>query len=275
MRIETGVRLGLVVMALVAGACAKVDKVEVTPATSLLTAAGQKIKITATAIDQNGAPMEKAKFEFVSSDTSVVTVDESGEVSAVRSGAADVTVKSGEKSAVAKIDVSIPAKLTFQPELISLTGLGSTAELVAKVSDDAGRPIPGAQANFSVENSAIGAITGKTVTAMSLGSTKITASFGALSAAADLTVALPIFAAISVEPVAPPTMKVGESVQLIVAAKSADGVNVAGVPMEFSSANAKVATVEPSGKIVAVSAGSTTVNVTSGDKTAAVKVSVK
>lgn len=275
MQLGHGIRNGIFGAALLAAACAKVEKVEVTPDAVTLTAAGQKKALVATAWDQGGGKMAGQKFEYRSSDETVATVNAEGEISAVRSGTATITTRVGEKGATTSVDVRIPTKLSFAQESIELMGLGSTAALTASVSDDTGRPIGGAQANFQVENPAIAAISGNTVTAISLGSTTVTASFGSLSAATVVSVALPTFAMISAEPAAPAPIKPGEQIQLLVAAKSAEGVNVAGVPISFTTGDAKVATVDPSGKIVGTGPGSTTVSVISGDKTATVKVVVR
>lgn len=262
----------VIALALVAG-CQKVEKIDIAPPTVLFTAAGQSSSLTATALDADGKPVDKVEIKFASSDDSIATVDAAGKVTAVKSGAATVSAKSGEKEGLSKIEVRIPAKIVVTPTPVALVGLGATVALEAKVSDQIDRPIEGAAVNFAVADQAIAMVTDRTLTSKGVGTTKITASFGAVTQEFDVTVTMPEFATVAVDP-AELSVKLGESGVVNANAKAADGNPVAGVSFTFASSDEKVATVDASGKVSPVAAGAVTITATAGDKSAVAKVKI-
>jgi len=259
-------------------ACKKVDRIEVEPKTLSFNEAGKKESLKATAVMEDGKPVEDVKLEFSSSDTKVATVDGSGTVVAVKSGKANIEVKGGdkgsEKSAKVPVEVSIPGAIVVKNNAISLTGLGTTATIDAQVQDDAGQPMQGAAVEFTSADAKIAEVSGNTVTAKGPGKTQVTATSGALRQAVDVTVALPEVATVAFDG-APATLKVGESAELKISAKGADGAAIAGVTPTFTSSNEKLATVDGTGKVTAVKVGAVTITAKSGDKTAATKITIK
>lgn len=257
-----------------ASACKKVDRIEVDPKSVALNTAGQKETLKVTAVTADGQPVDNVKFEFSSSDKNVATVDAMGTVIAVKSGSASVEVKGGEKSAKVPVEVVIPSSITIKGGPIALTGLGTKAVIDAQVQDDAGRPVEGAQVEFASADPNIAEVSGNTVTAKGVGTTSVTATSGALRQQVEVSVKLPEVASISIEGT-PATLKVGESATLNIAAKAADGAAIAGVTPTFTSSNAKLATVDATGKVTAVKPGAVTITAKSGDKTAATKITIK
>jgi uncharacterized protein YjdB len=217
--------------------------------------------------------VEDVKLEFASTDPNVATVDAKGTVAAVKSGSATVEIKGGEKSAKVPVEVSIPAAIAVKGP-ITLTGLGSKAEAEATVQDDAGRPVSGAAVEFTSADPNIAEVAGNTVTAKAVGSTSLTATSGALRQQIEVTVKLPEVASMAIED-APANMKVGESVELKVTAKAADGAVIAGVTPAFASSNEKLATVDDKGTVKAVKVGTVTITARNGDKSADAKIVIK
>ncbi len=78
--------------------------VEVTPATHTL-AAGDTVRLVATATDDNGHVVEAAAFGWSSSDAAVAAVDDSGLVTGVAPGRATATATAGGVSQSASITV--------------------------------------------------------------------------------------------------------------------------------------------------------------------------
>ena len=255
-------------------ACTKVERIEVEPKTVSFTEAGKKETLKASAVTAEGKPVENVKFEFSSSDTKVATVDANGTVVAVKSGKATIEVKGSEKSAKVPVEVSIPGAIVVKNNAIALTGIGTTATIDAQVQDDTGQPIQGAAVEFTSADANVAEVSGNTVTAKGPGKTQVTATSGALRQAVDVTVALPEVASVAIDG-APATMKVGESVELKVSAKAADGAAIAGVTPTFTSSNEKLATVDATGKVTAVKVGAVTISAKSGDKTADTKITIK
>jgi len=254
-------------------ACKKVDRIEVEPKSVTFTEAGKKELLKPTALTADGQPVEGVKFEFASSDPKVATVDANGAIVAVKSGSASVDVKASEKAAKVAVEVSIPAAITVKGP-ITLSGLGSTATVDATVQDDAGRTVKDAQMELASADPKIAEVSGMTVTAKGVGTTSLTATSGALRQQVEVTVKLPEVASIAFDD-APANIKVGQSATLKIAAKGADGAAIAGVAPAFTSSNAKIATVDATGTVKALKAGTVTITAKSGDKTADTKIAIK
>jgi hypothetical protein len=258
----------------VVSACKKVDHIEVEPKSVMMTQASEKSALKATAVTADGKPVDGVKFEFTSTDKNVATVDANGTVVAVKSGSTNVQIKGGEKSAKVPVEVSIPGGITVKGGPITLMGVGSTATLDAQVQDDAGRPVEGAKIDFASADDKVAEVSGTTVTAKGVGTTKVTATSGALRQEVEVTVKMPEVASVSIDG-APATLKVGQSATLNVAAKSADGKAIAGMTPTFTSSNPKFATVDATGKVTGVKPGVATITAKSGDKTATAKMTIK
>lgn len=267
--------LTLTAAVLVASACSRLERIEVDPKSLELTTAGQSQNLGVKGFDQNNKAMEKVEFAYTSTNPSVATVDATGKVVAVKSGSATVEISSGEKKEVVAIEVKIPGKLTLNPSPIALTGVSATVALEAKVFDDAERPIDGAKVEFAVADPTIATIKDGTLTSAAVGSTKVTATSGALKAETDLTVALPAFESIVIEPASPIAAKVGEMKFLQVSFKDAAGAGVAGLKPTFTSSDEKIAQVNEGGQVTAVAAGNATITVSLGEKSATATVSIK
>jgi hypothetical protein len=266
--------LMLAAVAVVAVGCTKVDRIEVQPATLTLSQTEQKNALKATALTADGKPVPDTKFTFTSSDEKVAKVDDKGSVVAQKSGSAVITVSGAEKSAKVPVEVSIPASIVVKGSPVTLTGVGSTATLEAQVQNDAGRPVQGSTVEFTTGDAAIVEVNGTTLTAKAPGTTQVTATSGSVRQPIDVTVKLPEVASVAIDG-APASLKVGESAQLNVVAKAADGAAINGLTHTFTSSNDKLATVDATGKVTGVKPGAVTITVKNGEKTADAKITIK
>jgi uncharacterized protein YjdB len=260
-------------VALLSG-CTKVDRIEVQPNSLSLSETNQKNPLKATALTKDGKPVADTQFTFTSSDENVAKVDAQGSVTAQKSGSATITVSGAEKSAKVPVEVSIPSSIVIKGAPFTLTGLGTTATLEGQVQDDAGRPVKGATMEFTSADPKIAEVSGNTLTAKAPGTTQITATSGSLRQPLEVTVKLPEVAEVAIDG-APANLKVGESAQLNVVAKAADGAAITGVSYTFTSNNEKFATVDETGKVTAVKPGVATIIAKHGEKTAEAKITVK
>ena len=73
----------------------------------------------------------------------------------------------------------------------------------------------------------------------------------------------------------PTNLKVGDSVSVAATAKDAKGANIQGIGVTFSSSDEKIATVDGSGKVTAVKAGSATIKAESGGKSVEAPIAIK
>ncbi|ATB27042.1 alpha-fucosidase [Melittangium boletus DSM 14713] len=256
-------------------ACQKVEKIAVTPSKVALSEAGQTAQLAPQALTGEGEPVQKATFEFASSDGQVATVDPLGKVTAVKSGSATITVKSAEVSATTPVEVVIPSTLVLQGAPLTLTGLGSEGALTAEVKDDAGRTVPDAKVELSSADANVVAVEGNTLKAKAVGTTTVTATSGALKQTAEVTVKLPDVDTVAFTETVPATLKVGESAALAVVAKGTDGASIQGVSFTFTTSDEKIATVDAEGKVQAVKPGSVTIKAEGGSKAAETKLTIK
>ena len=156
---------------------------------------GQTKKLTAQGFDQSGTKLD-ATFTWASNNTAVATVDQTGLVSAIATGTADITASSGSvKSPASAITVNTssppPATLssiTVSPQSATMQ-TGKTLQLKAETFDQGGNPFT-ATVTWASDNTAVATVdqTGL-VSAVSAGTAKITASNGSVSSSpATITV---------------------------------------------------------------------------------------
>jgi hypothetical protein len=131
----------------------------------VLAASGQARQLVATALAENGDPVEDAPIEWTSSDPAVVDVSETGLLVAQGPGAAEVTAAVGEVSASATVAVNSTAELEI------FEGNGQTATSgqavptapAVRVTDADNDPVSGVRIRFTA-GTASGTVTGETQT---------------------------------------------------------------------------------------------------------------
>ena len=218
--------------------------------------------------------------EWTSSNTNVATVDTTGKVTGVSAGSATITVKTKDGSKVATCNV------TVKNPVISVTGVtlnktalnlvtGASESLVATIS-------PSNATNKDVEwtssntNVATVDTTGK-VTGVSAGSATITVKTkdGSKVATCNVTVKNPVISVTGVTlNKTALNLVTGASESLVATISPSNATNK---DVEWTSSNTNVATVDTTGKVTGVSAGSATITVKTKDgaKVATCNVTVK
>jgi hypothetical protein len=111
------------------------------------------------------------------------------------------------------------------------------------------------------------------VTGVVAGTATITATSEGQSGTASVTVTLAPVATVSVSPAAP-SVNVGQAVQLTVTLKDANGNTLTGRVVTWGSSNPAAATVNGSGLVTGVAAGSATITATSETKTGTAVITV-
>ena len=153
--------------------------------TSLSLISGESERLTATVKPDNATDKT---VTWSSSNTSVVDVDQRGEVRAYEAGTAVITAKAGDKSATCTVTVTVPVdRITLDRAAVSLK-VGESVKLTAtiKPSDATDKTI-----TWSSSNPAVAKVENGTVTAISEGSAVITAKAGEKSATCSVTVKNP------------------------------------------------------------------------------------
>jgi uncharacterized protein YjdB len=245
-----------ILAALASAACGPtVKRISMEPAQVQISTKGASVQVHATARDEKDQPIPDVQITWASSDPAVAAVDATGKVTAGKSGAATVTATAGEVKGTAAVKVSIPSSLAVMPPEVALTGIGQASRLQTAVKDDVGNAVVGQPVLFTSSDPNVAAVdNGGNVRSIGPGTATITARTGALTATVKVTV--------------------GKSEHLT-AAVTNKGQPVQGVTAKWSSDNAQVASVSPTGDVQGVKKGKAKVTATAGAKTESVVIMVQ
>jgi uncharacterized protein YjdB len=275
--VEEDMKKIAVLVALAVAACGpSVKTISVEPAKVTLDAKGATVQLKAVAKDDKGNPVDptKVKVAWSSGAPQTAAVDETGVLTAQRSGETTVTAAIGEVKGSVPVVVSIPAS-------ISVTAVskearpGDAIPLSVVVVDDAGKPVTVPRTiTWSTSDPGVARVADGKVEAVGPGSATITATTGSLNGGVTVTVRVPEFAKLSLTPAKTQTLKKGDRLTLKVAALDKKGQKVGGVPVAWKSSDARIATVSADGVVTALKKGSAKITAASSGKSATVGISV-
>jgi len=138
--------------------------IDVSPSSVLLDSIGDTQQLAATVRDQNGAAMSGATVTWASSSTTTVDVSESGLVTALATGSAQITASVGSITGQATVTVTPAARVVLVAgnNQIALSGYAVNIPPQVKVLDASGSPLAGRTVLFAVTGGG-GSVTGGTV----------------------------------------------------------------------------------------------------------------
>jgi uncharacterized protein YjdB len=246
--------------------------------------AGQTAQAVATPRDAGGAPLSDRPIVWQSSSSLIASVSDAGIISALASGAAVISATSegvrGEASLTVMAAAPVPVanvSVTLSPSSLVV---GQTANATATLRDAGGNDLTGRAVAWSSSNAGVASVNSSgVVTALSAGSTNIVATSEGQNGLAALTVSAPPppapvpVASVSVSPTAP-SLTVGGTIQLSATTRDASGNVLTGRTVTWTSSNAGAASVNSSGLVTAVSAGSATISAFSEGQTGSSTVTV-
>jgi uncharacterized protein YjdB len=223
--------------------------------------AGQSTQATATLKDANGTVLTGRSIVWTSSDVTVASVNATGLVTALKSGAVTITATSDGKSGAASLVIA--ASTTVAPvaavalSVASSINVGATAQATVTLTDDQGHVLTGRTiAYVSSDPGIISVSTTGLVTATKGGSVTITASSEGKSASAVVTSVAPKPTPRSITlSINASTINIGELAQATAVVKDANGATISGVPVTWSSSPSAVATVSSTGMAAGMGAG--------------------
>ena len=235
--------------------------------TELALEKGQAETLTATI---SPADATDQVVTWSSSASAVVSVDNSGRVTAVAGGNAVITAKAGEKQASCTVVVNVPVeRITLNRESITLDE-GATTTLVATVNpyDATDKTVA-----WSSSNDEIAMVDGSgKVTAVNAGEATITAKAGEKTAACRIIVQRYIAVASVTLNKTELTLLKGQSETLVATVVPDDATDKA---VTWSSSDVSVASVNEEGKVTAIKEGSAIITAKSGGKQATCVITVK
>ena len=224
---------------------------------------GETAQLTATAQDSNGATLSGRVITWSSGNTAVATVSSSGLVTARAAGSATVTATSEGKSGTAAVTVTqVPvASVEVTPATANIS-VGGTVQLTAVAKDSAGRILSGRPMSWISSNTQIATVAAGLVAGVAAGTAFVVASTEGKSDTATITVTFVPVAAVTVSP-SSTSVFVGANVQLTATTRDANGNTLTGRSISWASSNTAVATVNTTGRVTGVAAGSATITATS------------
>ena len=226
---------------------------------------GQSVQMEYT-MEMEPAEATRPQLVWESSDPSVLSVDQNGLVTALKTGKATLTLSGGEASVSCAVTVTVPAdSLAFDQESYQVA-MGKTLVLPLTALPE------GANESYSWESSdtAIATVGADgTVTAVAPGTVTITVTGANATASCTVTVTVPPEKVVLSH--SELNLKVG-STQLLAAVVMPE--NATDKQVTWESSDTAIVTVGADGTVTAVAPGSATVTVRCGEVTASCTVTV-
>jgi uncharacterized protein YjdB len=258
-----------------------VTTVTVSPASASV-GAGGTATLQATVKDQNGNAMTGQTVTWSTNNAAAATVNSSGVVTGVTAGSATITALSSGVSGTSAITVTagpppppVVTTVTVAPTSASVVA-GATTTLQATVKDQNGNVMTGQTVTWSTNNAAAATVNSSgVVTGVAAGSATITATSSGKTGTSSITVTAvpPVVTTVTVAPTSA-SVVAGATTTLQATVKDQNGNVMSGQTVTWSTNNAAAATVNSSGVVTGVAAGSATITATSSGKTGTSSITV-
>lgn len=230
---------------------------------------GGIFQLTVTVIDQEGDTLSRGAA-FTSSNTAVASVSNTGLVTALTAGSANITATVDNVSDTVTVVVeedTTAADLTLDPGDTNLA-VGDTLTFAATVTTAGGDTLTGQVVTFSSIDPAVATVNASSglVTAVAVGRTNLVATSGAVSDTVEVSVGTEPGGNVGTLTLTPATLTlaVGASDTLAVAVTDTLGAAILDPIVDFSSSATAVATVNAFGVVTGVATGSANVVATFG-----------
>lgn len=243
-----------------------VASVVVDPSTATVLV-GQSKQLTAKALDAQGDELSGRTITWSSSNEDVASVSSTGKVLALAAGEVTITATSEGKGGTAKITSVMPvSSVTVAPDSISVV-VGNTGTFTATPEDANGQTLAGRAVTWQSSDAGVATVADGVVTGVAVGLVTITATSEGKNGTAKVAVILEPAASVTVAPANPSdalTFKEGATLQLGAVPKDAGGTILFDRPFTWESSDQSIATVNGTGVVTGVKAGSATITATTG-----------
>ncbi len=241
--------------------------VEVEPPAATIAVGGSRA-FSATTVDAQGQTLAGRTIFWASEDATVATVSASGVVSGLKAGTTHIAASSEGRSAYAQVEIS--PRRVHSVSVVPPTPqvmVNDTVRLRAIAYDSTGAELTGRDFVWATSNQSVATVVrGPTpdsavVTGQSAGNATITATSEGQTGGAALTVTTVPVASVTLE--APRTaIRVGEEITVTAVVRDADGNELTGRSISWSTSNSSVAAVTQQGVVTAAGAGSAVITAT-------------
>lgn len=224
---------------------------------------GTTRQLLAGPVNADGVFVPGQTVSWSTSNAGVVSIDANGLATAVAGGSATISATAGGATGTTTIEVRFPVGT------VNVTPTGQTIrregalQLTAVTIDQSGATVTGRAVSWSSSNPAVATVSATGLVAgVTDGDVVITAaSEGAVGEATVTVFGSPVVATVTVSP-ASPFAAVGTTTQLTAAAKAGSGTVITDAVVTWASSDDNVATVDASGLVTVVAAGTATITAT-------------
>jgi uncharacterized protein YjdB len=271
---------GLSASVVVSVVSTSVARVRVSPSTAALVMGGSPVTLIATAFDANENVLSGRAATWSSLNPAVASVSSSAVLSAIGAGSTTVTASIEGKTASVAVTVSGAPAAPVASVTVTLAtatlNVGQQTQATAVLKDAQGNVLSRAITWSSLDTAVAKVSATGVITAYAGGTVAIIAVSEGVSGAASLMVNTPSPTAVASVTLVAPTqnLTIGQSVQSVVTLKDAQGNILTGRTISYSTENSSIVTVQASGVITGVGAGTTNVRATSEGKSATLGITV-
>ncbi|HWV36855.1 MAG TPA: Ig-like domain-containing protein [Vulgatibacter sp.] len=246
----------------------KVASVSIEPARSTI-GLGQEITFQAVAKNDEGGALADRTATWSSSDDSIVAIGPDGTAWAKAMG--EVTIEAEVEGVKGSLSLTVidavAARISIEPASITIAE-AQTTQLTATVFDEDDQELD-LQVDWISEDETVATVIVGQVRGVGPGSTTIVASVGDVRATAHVTVTEAEVVSVEIN-TQDPQVAIGESGRLLATARSADGA--VNRPLEWTSSDPAIATVDSTGRVSGKAYGTTTITASYGDLSASVEL---
>ncbi len=266
---------GVTAMASVQVSPAQVASITLAPS-NLSLEVGKRSTMVATLRDARGRIITGREAYWTSSQTSVGTVSQTGEVSAIAPGGTVVTARVGGVSASAAVNVYSAAASSVVLLLPNDSlGTGRTMQVSANALDANGNVISGRPMAWQSSNPAVATINSSGIIAgVTSGQTTISVICDGKVSSQKVTVAVPVATTIDVSPDSA-LVTVGSTSRFTAEVRDQFGVLMSGQSYVWETSNSSIATISSTGVVTGKALGSILIRANAGSLRKAASVTVQ
>ncbi|MBL8111266.1 MAG: Ig-like domain-containing protein [Acidobacteria bacterium] len=208
---------------LLLGCGQKPTEIRLTPTKNTVYGLGERLLLATEILDKKGQAVPGVVVVYESSNPKVASVDGQGTVKSIGPGKTMITVKGGDLSAQANVEVVDVRDISLDPPRLTLAGAkGTTTQLRYEIHDSKDKVLD-LKPNWTTSDPNVATVDDKgLVSSVNPGRATLSATLGKISASCDVSV---VFREIGSLDLMPKTviLKVGEQMALTALVKDANG----------------------------------------------------
>jgi hypothetical protein len=235
---------------------------------------GESHQLEVVATDKEGRTISRPKLRWWSSAPDVVAVSEFGQVTARKTGEADVIVQSGKAEARIHFRVTIASALEVKAGGLDHLEVGKASTLHVTVKSEDGTPMPEVVPEWSSTDEDIALVQDGKVHGVSPGRAVITCKVANLKRRMEVIVVRSDFARLAITPIRNVLDRPGLEVKLKAQAQDSLGRSIPTPPVSWFSSDPRVARVASDGTVTALTPGKVLISAMSGKRRASADVIV-